>query len=104
LLDRYIYEDIYPAFKANTDEKSVVQRAPLKFAADHSSRGLNAFMDEARQAIEANGALLPIIESIPGVYQARCARGSRAGYPRGPGAQHQFDFRTSLSISRGGYK
>jgi len=42
----------------------VVQRAPLKFAADDSRRGLNAFIDEARQAIEANGAVLPMIESI----------------------------------------
>jgi hypothetical protein len=42
----------------------VVQRAPLKFAADHSRRGLDAFIDEARQAIEANGAVLPMMESI----------------------------------------
>ena len=42
----------------------VVQRAPLKFAADRSLRGLDTYIDEVRSAIEANNAVLPMMESI----------------------------------------
>ncbi len=40
----------------------VIQRAPLEFAADHSSTGLERFMDEVRAVIEANHGVLPSAE------------------------------------------
>lgn len=42
----------------------IVQRAPLEFAADHSAKGLNAFMDETRKVIEANHGALPSFERL----------------------------------------
>ncbi|HEY2107920.1 MAG TPA: hypothetical protein VGH29_19140, partial [Candidatus Binataceae bacterium] len=42
----------------------IVQRAPLEFAADHSARGLNAFMDETRKVIDANHGALPSYERL----------------------------------------
>lgn len=41
-----------------------MQRAPIRFAADRSSRGLNAYVDEVRKVIEANQQVLPLMESI----------------------------------------
>lgn len=42
----------------------VVQRAPVEFAADRSPTGLNNFIDEIRQVIEANGGILPLAERM----------------------------------------
>lgn len=42
----------------------VVQRAPLRFAADHSSRGLGTYIDEVRTVIETNHTVLPLMESV----------------------------------------
>jgi hypothetical protein len=42
----------------------LVQRAPLEFAADHSAKGLHAFVDEIRKVIEANHGVLPAIERM----------------------------------------
>ncbi len=42
----------------------VVQRAPMEFAADHSATGLEAFLNEVRQVIEANHGVLPSVERM----------------------------------------
>lgn len=42
----------------------IVQRAPLEFAADRSATGLNVFVDEIRQVIEANSGVLPATEGM----------------------------------------
>jgi hypothetical protein len=42
----------------------VVQRAPLEFAEDRSATGLKVFIDEIRQAIEANHGVLPLAERM----------------------------------------
>jgi hypothetical protein len=42
----------------------IIQRAPLEFAADRSATGLNVFVDEIRQVIEANHGVLPATEGM----------------------------------------
>ncbi len=42
----------------------VIQRAPLEFAADHSSTGLESFMDQIRAVIERNHGVLPSMEGM----------------------------------------
>jgi hypothetical protein len=42
----------------------IVQRAPLEFAADRSASGLNVFIDQIRQVIEANHGVLPATEGM----------------------------------------
>ena len=42
----------------------VIQRAPLEFAADHSTTGLAAYIDQIRVVIEANHGVLPSTERL----------------------------------------
>jgi hypothetical protein len=42
----------------------IVQRAPLEFAADHSTSGLTYFISEIRDLIQSNKGVLPLAERI----------------------------------------
>jgi|GEM_PF-6475519 len=57
----------------------VTQRAPLEFAADRSSLGLDAYLEEARAIIEANGGEMPLAERL----QVVCRPGRTAAFMNG---------------------
>jgi hypothetical protein len=42
----------------------VTQLAPFEFAADHSALGLDAYLSEVRDLVEANGGYLPLAERL----------------------------------------
>ena len=54
----------------------VTQRAPLEFAADRSSLGLDAYLAQARAIIEANGGEMPLAERL----QVVCRPGRTAAF------------------------
>lgn len=59
----------------------VVQRAPTEFAADRSSTGLHAFINEIRRVIEANRGVLPLAERMQVFVTADAFPALRAAVP-----------------------
>lgn len=47
----------------------VTQRAPIEFAADHSSTGLSAYLDEIGDVISRNGGILKLAETMQVIYR-----------------------------------
>lgn len=48
----------------------VTQRAPIEFAADHSSTGLSAYLDEIGEVISRNGGILKLAETMQVIYRS----------------------------------
>lgn len=47
----------------------ITQRAPIEFAADHSSTGLSAYLDEIGNVISRNGGVLKLAETMQVIYR-----------------------------------
>jgi hypothetical protein len=47
----------------------ITQRAPIEFAADHSSTGLSAYLDEIGDVILRNGGILKLAEAMQVIYR-----------------------------------
>jgi hypothetical protein len=47
----------------------ITQRAPIEFAADHSSTGLSAYLDEIGNVISRNGGILKLAETMQVIYR-----------------------------------
>jgi hypothetical protein len=66
----------------------VTQRAPNEFAADRSPTGLSAYLDEIRDVVKNNAAILKLAESIQVIYR--------------PGASADFGKRIAAALFAAG--
>ena len=63
----------------------VTQRAPNEFAADRSTTGLSAYLDEIGNVLKRNSGILKLAETMQVIYR--------------PGAPAEFSKRISTALS-----